>query len=168
MDGGCPDDIDCTEAKSCTINCQSGRCQDIHCGSAACDITCGTGVSGGCGNITCGSGSCKVQCAGNNACSDVTCDQSCGCDVTGCDTSTCGNLNCPTHGGHCTTDGANGTPCDSTPFRGVATPVREGASHRQVVLDALDMSEKFPMTPAGYASDEGASEQAEGRRSDRE
>ena len=114
MDGGCPDDIDCTQAKACTINCQGGHCQDIHCGSADCDITCGTGVSGGCGNITCGSGSCKVQCAGNDACSDITCNQSCGCDVTGCDTSTCGNLICPNHAGHCTTDGSNGSPCDSS------------------------------------------------------
>ena len=113
MDGGCPDDINCTEATSCTISCQAGHCQDIHCGSANCDITCAS-IGGGCGDITCGSGSCKVQCSGNNACGNVTCNQSCECDVTGCDTSTCGNLNCPSRGGHCTTDGTSGMPCDSS------------------------------------------------------
>jgi hypothetical protein len=110
--GACDNNIDCTQAAACMIHCELANCDQIHCGGASCAISCG-GIGGSCGDIHCGPGKCDVTCT-NDACGDISCGSSCACDVLGCTSGNCGNLSCPNHSGHCTTDGANGSPCSST------------------------------------------------------
>src|SRR5262249_20711862 len=103
----------------CTIHCELATCNDIHCGGASCQISCG-GLGGNCNDIHCGPGKCDVTCNGN-ACGDIQCLSSCACDVHGCDGGSCGNLSCPNHSGPCTTDGSNGSPCSSTAQSGCSS-----------------------------------------------
>lgn len=125
------------------LNCTSGDCTRVCTGGNACGaMSCTTGdctqtCSGGnqaCGNLNCGTGKCSATCQGTaSACKDVTCNQSCGCEVN-CDfaENMCpANMQCKTTGNGvnqkycsdsgvqgdvCTLDGAGGvTGCNTCP-----------------------------------------------------
>lgn len=102
---GCPPG--CTtcsvQQKTCTINCQSGGCNDtVTCPAGyACDILCNADNScrdgvdcqlgkscnvecsgkSSCENVSCGPGACDVSCSGTQSCKGVSCNNSCACDV---------------------------------------------------------------------------------------
>ena len=120
IEPNCPRDCDaCDEAaQTCTMNCSSGDdCGGfVNCPDGwTCTINCiGDGA---CGDITCDSGSqCTITCSGTDACGEVSCRDSCKCDLT-CAAGACGTITCPTGmaAQKCTTDGAQGSPCDSSP-----------------------------------------------------
>jgi hypothetical protein len=98
VNNSCRNGINCMDAESCDIECK---------GQAACR------------NITCGEGPCDVNCSGLQSCRNVACGDSCACDVN-CDSDlalcegvVCGDFQCRTFSGGCSStilDGCNTCP----------------------------------------------------------
>lgn len=108
--------VHCPAGYDCTIRCtNSGACGDVDCAQAhGCDVDCSG--SSACGNLNCGTGACAVRCSGALACPSVDCAASCKCDVTCNNTAlSCPVMSCPMALGPCTQQGSSGAPCSSDP-----------------------------------------------------
>ena len=117
IEPNCPDDCDfCDAQQNCVMNCST----DDNCGSVNCPdgFTCMINCigDGACDDVRCSGGSkCTINCLGSGACRDVTCRDACQCDLT-CASGACDAISCPNGplASKCTTDGAVGSPCDSS------------------------------------------------------
>jgi hypothetical protein len=119
VEQNCPSDCtSCSEsAKTCTMECSSANdCGSVTCPNGwSCTINCIGG--GACNDVTCAGGSkCSINCSGAGACNDISCKDACKCDLQ-CATGACDTITCPAAaaGEKCTTDGAVGSPCLSSP-----------------------------------------------------